>query len=458
MDLNNFNFTDLLKNTSQSIPIKDTKSSTETVIKESVTKKEKILKKETVEKYDLTDEEKKSKMDLIIDKLNTIESELNNVYIERENEIRMLLLALTSASNAFLYGPAGTGKSQLTEDISNRITNSNYFRILVGKTTEPAELFGPVSINSMKKDMYKVNTDGKLPRASIAFLDEVFKGNSAILNGLLTIMNEKLFFNDVIEEVPLISLIGASNEFIEEDNLLALYDRFLLRWNVQYIQEIGNRMNLFKIYLDNRKKSSKVYSNEIAATNEITTIDLSDLKFINEICKEVDIPLKILKSYNILFLNLEKKGIMVSDRRKNEALKVLQSSAILNKRNAVTIEDFDCLKYILWSDLKEVETVMNEINAVSNPNKLKYDGYLKTFKEFKSEYEKLLADSADPMADVTLNVKRLEINKQLNVMLNNIIELELTLNDKEKALFSSLKTDIKEFLKVVKSDDEFYTF
>lgn len=166
--------------------------------------------------FKLSREDCKKKQVEIISKVSKIIEQLNASYIERENEITMLVVALISSTNAFLHGPAGTGKSQLTEDLSRKISGSNYFRILMGKTTEPSEVFGPVSLLAMKNDTYKVNTENKLPTAQIAFVDEVFKANSAILNSLLTIMNEKLFFNDTVEEVPLISMIGASNEFIED--------------------------------------------------------------------------------------------------------------------------------------------------------------------------------------------------------------------------------------------------
>jgi len=126
-----------------------------------------------------------------VDKVNKIEEELSTEFVERENEIHMLSLALVAGVNAFYHGPAGTGKSALVEEFSRRIVQSSYFRVLMGKTTEPGEVFGAVSIEAMKKGSHKVNTKGKLPEAHISFVDEVFKCNSAVLNSLLTIMNEK---------------------------------------------------------------------------------------------------------------------------------------------------------------------------------------------------------------------------------------------------------------------------
>ena len=166
----------------------------------------------------------------------------------------------------------------------------------MGKTTEPGEVFGPVSINAMKADSYRVNTAGKLPEAHIAFVDEVFKCNSAVLNSMLTVMNEKIFFNEGVQEVPLISMIGASNEYMEEDNLGALYDRFLLRWNVDYIADPNNRISLFNSFLNGRNGSSKFQSAALTTVDTSTRINIQELLVLNEKVKEITVGSKILNA------------------------------------------------------------------------------------------------------------------------------------------------------------------
>ena len=120
-----------------------------------------------------------------------------------------------------------------------RSAGARYFQWLLTKFTTPEELFGAVSLRGLENDEYRRVTSGKLPEAHIAFLDEVFKASSSILNTLLTIMNERIFYNGTEKvRIPLISLFGASNELpSEEDELEALYDRFLLRYVVDYIKE-----------------------------------------------------------------------------------------------------------------------------------------------------------------------------------------------------------------------------
>lgn len=108
-----------------------------------------------------------------VDNMTKIKEELNDIFIERENEIEMLALAFVAGANGFFHGLPGTGKSDLVESWAQRVVNSNYFRTLMGKTTEPGEIFGATSITAMKNDTYKVNTHGKLPEAHISFVDEV---------------------------------------------------------------------------------------------------------------------------------------------------------------------------------------------------------------------------------------------------------------------------------------------
>lgn len=403
--------------------------------------------------FELSEKELKAKSLDISKKLCKIKEELNNTYIEREAEIDMLMLALVSSTNAFLHGPAGTGKSQLTEDLSNRIVNSNYFRVLMGKTTEPAEVFGPVSINALKNDSYRVNTDNKLPQAHIAFLDEVFKANSAVLNSLLTIMNEKLFFNDEVEEVPTISVIGASNEYYEDDSLIALYDRFLLRWHVDYIKDANNRMDLFKNFLNSRKRKSK-FQGEVAATSTTaqTDIDIQELMIANELCKEIEIGLKVLKEYNKLFLTLEKKGVAVSDRRKNEALKVVQASAFLDGRSTADTTDFECLKYILWNDPSQLPVIVEEINKIANPNATKYDQYRKSLEGYRNDLAAIEEKKGSVDYELDKSIKLTEINKNLQFAVNSIDGLlaKIGQNGKDFGKFEALKIEMIAFVQQVK--------
>lgn len=172
------------------------------------------------------------------DWLRRIREELTQAFLERSEVIDGALTALLSGHHVLLIGPPGTAKSMLADELCRRLHGGTYFQWLLTKFTTPEELFGAVSLRALESDEYRRVTTRKLPEAEIAFLDEVFKANSSILNAILTVMNERRFHNGRdVTEVPLISLFGATNELPEEDELQALYDRFLLRYVVGYIAD-----------------------------------------------------------------------------------------------------------------------------------------------------------------------------------------------------------------------------
>ena len=126
--------------------------------------------------------------------------------------------------------------SELGRRLSSICDGGAFFERLLTRFSVPEELFGPLSMRGLENDLYVRQTEGYLPTATVAFVDEVFKANSAILNSLLTILNERLFDNGAERvKVPLLCLVGASNELPESEELDALYDRFLLRSSVEQV-------------------------------------------------------------------------------------------------------------------------------------------------------------------------------------------------------------------------------
>ena len=159
---------------------------------------------------------------------------LESGLVDRETEVRLLLLAAFCGEHLLLLGPPGTAKSELGRRLSAVCGGASFFERLLTRFSVPEELFGPLSMRGLENDQYVRQTDGYLPTATVAFIDEVFKANSAILNSLLTILNERLFDNGNERiKVPLLCLVGASNELPESEELGALYDRFLLRSSVE---------------------------------------------------------------------------------------------------------------------------------------------------------------------------------------------------------------------------------
>ncbi|MGA8513216.1 MAG: AAA family ATPase, partial [Burkholderiaceae bacterium] len=157
-------------------------------------------------------------------------ADLDRNLLERDVPVRLLLLGALAGEHVLLIGPPGTAKSELARRLHRVFSGARYFERLLTRFSVPEELFGPLSLKALEQDRYERLTDGFLPTAQVAFLDEVFKANSAILNALLTLLNEREFDNGSGRlQVPLISVVGATNEVPEEEALHAFYDRFLLR-------------------------------------------------------------------------------------------------------------------------------------------------------------------------------------------------------------------------------------
>ncbi len=281
-----------------------------------------------------------------------LESELNTEHIERRPVIRSLLVGLISRQHAVLLGPPGTGKSRLVRDVCSRV-GGNYFEWLLTRMSTPEELFGPVSLKALENDSYRRITTGKLPEAEIGYLDECFKGSSAILNTLLGVLNERVFHNDgQPTPIPLQMAVGASNELPEDrEELGALWDRFLLRHVVDYIRDQADFTRMLTL------------SARPAAQTQLT---LGDLAQAQQEALQVDLS-AILPTVVALRSEVQKIGVMVSDRRWHDAMTVVRANAWLNGNTAADENDLDILQHVLWSEPEQRATVAKTVLMMVSP-------------------------------------------------------------------------------------------
>lgn len=283
------------------------------------------------------------------EKLKKIREELKQMFLERGDLIDGALAALLSSNHLLIIGPPGTAKSMLADELCRRIEGANYFQWLLTRFTTPEEVFGAVSLKALEQDDYRRVTSRKLPEAHIAFLDEIFKANSSILNAILTLINERLFHNGKeVARVPLLTLFGASNELPEEEELTALYDRFLLRFVVGYIGEDFRFLRML----------------ESQTLPERTVLTLAELTELQKAVAALPTPQHVYRGIADIRRELNKKNLQASDRRYRQSLALLQAHAFLEGAPEVQEKDLFFLEHVLWRDPADHEAVRNTIREL----------------------------------------------------------------------------------------------
>ncbi len=157
--------------------------------------------------------------------------------VERETLVEAIVLAAVAGEHVLVIGPPGTAKSEAARRVA-RALGGRTFEYLLGRFTEPNEIFGPIDLRRLREGAVEVETTGMLPEAEIAFLDEVFLGSTAILNTLLGVLNERVFRRGhTVRAVPLRVAVGASNALPDDESLAAFADRFLVR---AFVEPVGD--------------------------------------------------------------------------------------------------------------------------------------------------------------------------------------------------------------------------
>lgn len=285
-------------------------------------------------------------------KVQLLRRELQRECLEREYHIDALIALFISKQHGLLLGPPGTGKSMLLELLCEAFSGS-YFSMLVSENSKPDEFFGPVSIKGLQdQEIYKRNITGKLPQAQIAYLDEIFKTNSAALNQLLKLINERVFYNPDPVKVPLISLVGSSNELPQDDSLNAFTDRFVWKCWVGYMSQRDNIATVWQRTMNGHNSHINV------------RLSLSDFTEAIELSKSVDIACQ----YPILLTLKEKlaeSGYQISDRKWLMILKFMQAFAWVRNESVVSL---DIVKLLLpdclWSQQGEVDAIRAKIAEI----------------------------------------------------------------------------------------------
>lgn len=335
-------------------------------------------------------------------KLIEVEEELNVEVLEREDEVKSLVLALIAGEHVLLLGSPGTAKSALSRALCERIEGGSYFSVLLTRHATPALIFGPDRLSALQEDRYEQNTEGMLPEATIAFIDEIFKSNSSVLNGMLPILNERLYKNgSKWQEVPLQMAVGASNEMPEDrEELGALYDRFLIRHLVEPVRQ--------------EKSFEAILLRKTGASGRKTTLSLEEILAARGRARKVDLSAVVPQIIEVRGA-LAEEGIEPSVRRFDKGGDLVRSAAYLAGRELATEEDLAPLAHVLWEDPEQVSTVRDAILCRANP-------YLKEAQDLLDEGEEV-AQNALAADELERSSRGAEANRKLKAIQDKLLTL-----------------------------------
>ena len=274
---------------------------------------------------------------------------VQRAFVGKDEVVDVLGVCLVASEHAFVLGPPGTAKSAIVNALAARL-DGTVFSYLLTRFTEPGELFGPFDIRRLREGELVTNTEGMLPEASLVFLDELLNANSAILNSLLTVLNERTFRRGrESRRLPLLMAVGASNQLPEDEALRALFDRFLLRVVCGNVP--GDRLG------DVLHAGWRL---ERDAALDRQTVPVSDIRTIQAAVHRVGLD-KVHEPLVTLVQRLRRAGIEVSDRRAVKMQRLVAASAILCERAVAERSDLWVFRHI-W-DTEEQREILASLVA-----------------------------------------------------------------------------------------------
>jgi MoxR-like ATPase len=299
-------------------------------------------------------------------RINRFRTSLGRFLVAKQELIDLMVVAAMAQEPLLLVGPPGTAKSDLVLKFKDALglRDEDYFEYMLTRFTEPSEIIGPIDINQLREGRYIRREQGKLPTARLAFLDEIFKSNSAVLNILLTIVNERKFYQDgVPQPVRLRVLFAATNEVPEQGELAALKDRFVLKAESRSVQEehfeelieSGVRGEVFRTLNQKPWAEGHATLDDLLKVNRYLTYQFGRRNLAGAGAgagdgptdREMFFPAEVFREFQRLVKTLVREDrIFISDRKLVKLYKLLRIRAWLFTGGTVGRDDLHLLTYL----------------------------------------------------------------------------------------------------------------
>ena len=312
-------------------------------------------------------------------RLNRFRTSLGRFFVEKQDLIDLMLVAAVAQEPLLLVGPPGTAKSDLVLKFKDALglADDDYFEYMLTRFTEPSEIIGPIDISQLREGRYIRREQGKLPTARLAFLDEIFKSNSAILNILLTIINEKKFYQDgVPQPVRLRVLFAATNEIPEQSELAALKDRFCLKAESRSVADhhfpelidLGLQSEVYRGLNQRPWAESHASLEDVLKANRYLTYLFGRKhragRNDEHNDRQVFFPPEVFREFQRLVKTLVREDrIFVSDRKLVKLYKLFRVRAWLLSGGTVTRDDLRLLAY-LGETHQEIDLLRDKVPAL----------------------------------------------------------------------------------------------
>ena len=316
-------------------------------------------------------EELKGQIDSIRDRINGARAALSGYFVEKSEIVELMAICTIAQEPLLIVGKPGTAKSDLVvkwcETLGLR--DEEYFEYMLTKFTEPSEIVGPIDLNELKDGRYVRRVEGKMPTAEVVFLDEIFKSNSAILNTLLTLINERKYYQDGRPTpVRMKMLFAATNSVPEFDELAALRDRFPIKVESPSVKDRFFDELLAKGLANDgmRNFKRKPWAGLTALEDFLKAKRWLDFQMAEPDDRKRWFPDDVYEIFKSVLRALEKEDrVQVSDRKVVKLYRLLRTRAFLLHGGAVRKEDLTLLRYI------------GDRDADFAPVRKKVDAYLK---------------------------------------------------------------------------------